>query len=544
MYRLTISPDMTLYEALCKVVSQYPDRPALTFGERTMTYRELLAKVEALALELRNAGLGPGGRMALVLSNGFDFVYGFLAPAALGAAVIPLDPALKSRDLLPILEDADCSHVLADPGHQEDELRDALEKARRSLPGLKHVLRPSELNLEEAGERRLPRRSGTAAFDPVSPDAAAAFFYTSGTTGVAKAVIHSHRTLLSAMTQGQSVVKRGPVMQILVLLKLAARHGPRVLRAIFRPPVVMSPAPLHLLLGFGSLLGSLFLGNRFVISGSFHPGRVLELIEKEKVGFLVLSPTMAIALMKSRDFARRDLSSLWIVALTSAPCSTELARRAERAFRCSVHIAFGATEIGGTSLQTTAFDPRSKRVGTVGRPFLKDMTRIVDDDRRDVAPGRVGELAHRLPSLMLGYHNAPDLNAGALDGEGWYYTGDLAVMDERGFIRVVGRKKDMVIRGGQNIFPAEIEQFLLTWEGVKNAAAVGRPDPVLGECLWLFVELQDGSDLTAERIMALCREQLSPSKRPDYVKIVDSLPVTASGKVRKFLLKDEGSDHE
>jgi acyl-CoA synthetase (AMP-forming)/AMP-acid ligase II len=172
------------------------------------------------------------------------------------------------------------------------------------------------------------------------------------------------------------------------------------------------------------------------------------------------------------------------------------------------------------------------------------VTKIVDDQRREVPVGQVGELAHRLPSLMLGYHNAPELTAGALDPEGWYYTGDLAVRDEKGFIRVVGRKKDMVIRGGQNIYPAEIEQFLTAQEGVKNAAAIGRPHPVLGECLWLYVELQEGAVCSAESLMALCRARLSPSKRPDYVKIVDSLPVTASGKVKKYLLKEMDRLHE
>jgi fatty-acyl-CoA synthase len=193
---------------------------------------------------------------------------------------------------------------------------------------------------------------------------------------------------------------------------------------------------------------------------------------------------------------------------------------------------------------TTAFDPHKMRLETVGRPLLKNMTKIVDDQRREIHPGTVGELAQRLPSNMLGYHNAPSLTAGALDEEGWYYTGDQAVMDERGYVRIVGRKKDMIIRGGQNVFPAEIEQFLLSREGIKNAAAVGLPHPLLGESIWLFVELQEDSPLTAEGIMALCREHLSPSKRPDRVKIVDALPVTASGKVQKYLLKDRAVAHE
>lgn len=533
---------MTLYEAFRKTALIHRDRPALTCGDRTLTYRELLGNVAALARELRERGLGPGGRIALLLPNSLAFAYGFFAPSALGAAVIPIDPTLKSRDLIPILKDSGCSHILTDQNVPDEETRIILESGHPSLPDLKGVLYWSEMKAAvEKGTISADADSETL-FPPVSPDAPAAFFYTSGTTGTAKAVVHSHRTMLSSATQGQSFIKRPPIMQVVVLVKLAARYGPRMIRAIFRPPVTMSPAPLHLLLGYGSLIGTLFVGGRFVVNESFHPGKILESIEKERVGFLTLSPTMALALMKSRDFGRRNLSSLWILALTSAPCSPELAFRAERAFRCSVHIAFGATEIGAT-LQTTAFDPRAKKRGTVGRSLLNNMTRIVDDERREVPRGRVGELAHRLPSVMLGYHNAPDLTASALDGEGWYYTGDLAVMDEQGFVRIVGRKKDMVIRGGQNVFPAEIEQFVLTLDGVKNAAAMGRPDPVLGECLWLYVELQEGATMTAEGLTAICRERLSPAKRPDHVKIVEALPVTASGKVRKFLLKDMDIDH-
>ncbi len=230
--------------------------------------------------------------------------------------------------------------------------------------------------------------------------------------------------------------------------------------------------------------------------------------------------------------------------ITSALCPPELAARAEREFRCPVLIGFGATELGGSAVQTNVFDSRKQRRETVGRPLVKDSCRIVDEERRDVPAGQIGELAQRVPSLMLGYHNAPALTESALDGDGWYYTGDLAVSDEKGFIRIVGRKKDMVIRGGQNIFPAEVERFVLGLDGVKNAAAVGRPHPVLGESLWLFVEVEEGVAWTAESLLAHCREHLAPAKRPDHVKILDSLPLTASGKVRKFLLKDMDTPHD
>ncbi len=544
MYRILITPEMSLYEALRTVAEKYPARPAVTFRDRTITYRDLLGQVETLALRLQKRKLEPGSRIALLLPNSLGYVCAFLAPAALGAVIIPLDLQVKARDLNHILKDSGCSHVLADLEILDCDTRTALQEAGRSAPGGPRIFGTSELRFEPEGEGGSQSGSQRAGFPPVSPDSPAAFFYTSGTTGVPKAVVHSHRTLLSALTQGPSVPPYGKLQQIARFGRLIIKYKLRDPGAVFRQITSMSPAPFHLLLGFGPLFGALFMGSRFVVCDGYHPGRILELIEKERVGFLIASPTMLLALLKSREFGKRDLSSLWLIMITSALCPPELADRVEKEFRSAVIIGFGATELGGSAVQTSVFDSRKQRRETVGRSTGRSAGKIVDEERRSVPPGQIGELAQRIPSVMLGYHNAPELTAEAMDADGWYYTGDLAVMDEKGFVRIVGRKKDMVIRGGQNIFPAEVERFVLGLEGVKNAAGVGRPDPVLGEGLWLFVELEPGAAWTAESLLAHCRGHLAPAKRPDHVKIVDSLPLTASGKVRKFLLKEMDVSHE
>jgi fatty-acyl-CoA synthase len=190
------------------------------------------------------------------------------------------------------------------------------------------------------------------------------------------------------------------------------------------------------------------------------------------------------------------------------------------------------------TLATNPFDPERLQTETVGRLFPGIEAKVVDEARHEVPRGLAGELALRLPSAMRGYYKAPEITTQALDAEGWYYTGDLATMDEQGYVRIVGRQKDMIIRGGQNVYPAEIESHLLSKPGIQSVAVVGVPDPLAGERVWAFVVPQEGVKLTPADVLNYCRGELTPYKVPDQVRIVDSLPMTATGKVQKFALRD------
>jgi fatty-acyl-CoA synthase len=302
---------------------------------------------------------------------------------------------------------------------------------------------------------------------------------------------------------------------------------------------LISPAPLHALLGYSSLIYGLLYGYHVVVASRFNPALVLELIEREHVTAMIASPTMVHALVNSPEAERRDASSLLYILMAAAPCPPELVRQARETFGCPVMIAFGTTELGGTTLITNPLDREQLQAETVGRAFPGMEVRVVDSEHRELARGQVGELAQRLPGSMLGYYRAPQLTTEALDSEGWYYTGDFATMDEQGYVRIVGRKKDLIIRGGQNIYPAEIENHLLSKPAISGAAVVGVPDVLAGERVWAFVTCLPGAGLTPAQVQGYCRGELAAYKVPDQVRIVPALPMTSTGKVQKYVLREQ-----
>lgn len=532
MPKLLITLELTLYQALRKVIAEYPERPALTFGDQTLTYRELGEKVDALARGLGGLGVGPGDRVAIILPNCLEFVYAFFAPSAIGAVVVPLNPVYRQKEFQHILSDCEASVVIAEPSHMGNDIQGILDALRPSLPGLRHVIWRSGIPTPN------PQLS-TSDFRPsISSNDLCALVYTSGTTGVPKAVMHSHRSMISAVSQSESTFNLPLHILLWRLVKLTRQYGTRFLRWGLKQYTVLGPSPMHALLGYSALIYGLLYGYRVVIADRFHPSKVLELIEREHVTAMIVAPTMVAALLNTQEFPRYNLSSLLYILMGAAPCPPDLVRRARQAFGCPVVIAFGATEVGGATLVTNPFDPERLQTETVGRLLPGMEAKVVDEQRREVLRGELGELALRLGSTMRGYYKAPEVTAQALDEQGWYYTGDLATMDEQGYVRIVGRKKDMIIRGGQNVYPAEIENHLLSKPGIQNVAVVGVPDPLAGERVWAFVVPQDGAALTAADVLNYCRKELAPYKVPDQVRIVEALPMTSTGKVQKFLLRD------
>jgi fatty-acyl-CoA synthase len=226
------------------------------------------------------------------------------------------------------------------------------------------------------------------------------------------------------------------------------------------------------------------------------------------------------------------------IGVGAAPVPPAMVRRAREVFKCPVIIGFGATETGGGNLMTLMSDEEVLQSESVGRLIPGMEAKVIDADRRELPRGETGELAVRMASTMLGYWKAPELTAQALDKEGWYYTGDLATMDQQGYVRIVGRKKDMIIRGGQNVYPAEIEHHLISKPGIQQVAVVGVPDAMAGEKVWAFVVPKEGATVAPADVMGYCRGELAPFKVPDQVRIVDSVPMTPTQKVRKFELRN------
>jgi acyl-CoA synthetase (AMP-forming)/AMP-acid ligase II len=378
---------------------------------------------------------------------------------------------------------------------------------------------------------------------PVVPQDLLAVLYTSGTTGRPKGVMHSHRSLISPVvasirlreiwsTPFPAPARLGRWARVLM------RYGTRLLSAASRPQVMLSTMPLHTISGLEAMLQALLMGDTLVLLPRFHPVRVLEAIERERVTVLIGTPLMYQTLMAVRGFERYRLSSLLICAAGAAPCPPTLAREIQRRFRCAVHIGFGMTELGGGIAAPSLEDSPGHQAETVGRAMPGMEILVVDEARRPVPPGTVGELACRSDSVMLGYFGETTDTSAPVDEEGWLYTGDLAVMDEQGYLRIVGRKKDMIIRGGQNVYPVRLEQFLGAIPGVREAAVVGVPDPLLGESVWAFVVPSPESVMSEADLFERCRAGLEAHEVPQEIRLLPDFPRTSSGKPRKPELRE------
>jgi acyl-CoA synthetase (AMP-forming)/AMP-acid ligase II len=319
--------------------------------------------------------------------------------------------------------------------------------------------------------------------------------------------------------------------------KALARYRSRMLRSVGRPQTIMSTMGWHTITGLHVLLQGLLMGDRLAVLPRFHPREALELVQRERVTVLVAVPTAYQAILALPDLSRFDTSSLFVCATGGAACPPELAREIQRRFSCALYNGFGMTEMGGGVSVSDLADSDEQQAETVGRPMPGVEMRIVDGERRDLPGDQVGELAVRGEGVMKGYYQAPDLTSAVLDAEGWLYTGDMARIDEEGYLRIVGRKKDVIVRGGQNIYPAEIEHHLETHPLIEKAAVVGVPSPVGGESVWAFVKPRGGAALTVREVLDHCRGRLEIYKIPSQVRFVSEIPEGEMGKPQKFKLR-------
>jgi fatty-acyl-CoA synthase len=544
MGELTLSSDMTIHQALATIVSSHPDREALVVGETRVTYPQLGQRVNALAAGLRGLGLNKGDKVAVILDNCPEFAYSFFAIGQAGGVVVPLNPLYRRRELQYMLDDAEVSFVIFTPEVRGNDLLGMLQDMREELPHLRHLI----IQAAPAPESMISLESLMTSTGPeppadlVAPDDLFGLMYTSGTTGEPKAVMHTHRTMLApslaGLEQMDAMMNRPLVSTVVSLTKTLTRYGTRFVRWAKKQQTNIITSPFHHMAGYGSLLPGILGGRRLVVMERFHPSQVLELVEREQINILVGTPSMYTLMLKARDFDQYDKSSLLYCVISTAPCPPELAREVRKRFDSPVMIAFGATETGGGVTMTSIEDSDAQQTETVGRVFPGAKVKIVDDERRELPLGQVGELATHLRGVMQGYYKAPEATAEALDDEGWYYTGDLAVMDEEGYVRIVGRKKDMIIRGGQNVYPAEVERYLLTHPAIQAVAVVGVPSEVEGETVWAYVVPEEGATLATQEVLEYCQGEIVAYKIPSQVRIVDALPRTAVGKVQKFKLHE------
>lgn len=482
---------------LSRSASQYPDRPAIRLDTETLTYRTLAARSAAVAAGLRERGIGPGDRVALLLPNVPLFAICYYAILAAGAIVVPLNPLFKPREIEYHLGDSQASLLLAWPGAADP----ATEGARRAgVPCL--VLDPAALATLE-GER-------AATLEPVvrRPDDTAVIIYTSGTTGVPKGAELTHANL----TRNVEVVR-----------DTLQHTGP--------DDVIFGGLPLFHSFGQTSALNTgIASGSCLTLVPRFEPGTALAVLQQHRVTVMLGVPSMYAALLHHPDRAGADLSRLRLCVSGGASLPVEVLREFERAFGCAILEGYGLSE---TSPVATFNHPdRPRKPGSIGTPIAGVEIRVVDPDGKDVPAGEVGEIVIRGHNVMKGYWRRPEATAEAIV-DGWFHSGDLARADADGYLFIVDRIKDMINRGGYKVYPREVEEVLYEHPAVAEAAVIGIPHPTLGQEVGAAVALKPGATATPEQLREFVRELVAPQKYPRHVWLLDELPKGPTGKLLK-----------
>jgi fatty-acyl-CoA synthase len=511
----------TIGENLRRATERFGGREALVVRDQgyRATYAELWEEVELAARGLLARGIEKGDRVGIWAPNRHEWIITQLAAARVGAILVNVNPAYKERELEHALNKVSVKLLVHARGFRQTDYVAMLERVRDRCPALEQtlVLEDEWESLLAAG-RALSARELVEREAELRPDDPINIQFTSGTTGLPKGATLSHRGVLNnGYFTGET---------------LRYSENDRV----------CVPVPFYHC--FGCVLGNLAAithGACIVVPGeSFDPLAVLETVEAERCTSLYGVPTMFIAELEDSRFSEFDLSSLRTGIMGGAPCPVEVMKRVRSDMHMrEVTIACGMTETSPLSTQTAVDDPVAKRVSTIGRAHPHVEVKIVDPDTGVTVPrGMPGEQCTRGYSVMLGYWGDDEATASAIDEDGWMHTGDLSTMDAEGYVNIVGRIKDMIIRGGENIYPREIEEFLLTVDGVSDAYVIGVPSERYGEEAMAWVKLREGAVLTGEGLEAACTGRIATYKIPRHWKFVDSFPMTVTGKIQKFRMRE------
>jgi fatty-acyl-CoA synthase len=507
--------EQTVGSLLRWAAEQAPDTRALVEGlpdpadRRTWTYSALLTEAERAARALLGR-FGPGERIAVWANNIPEWVVLEMAAALAGLTLVTVNPALRTAELRHVLGQSRAAGVVLRREYRGSPLAEMLAEVRADLPGLRETI------LFEDWPAFVGSGSPTEPLPDVAPGDPAQIQYTSGTTGRPKGAVLHHRGITNNARLSYHHI-------------LDLRPG----------DVCVNPAPLFHTAGcvLATLSSISSLGTQ-VLLPHFDPALQLRLIEAERSVLFGGVPTMVIAMLNHPDFATTDLSSVRCAVSGGATVPPQLVRRVEREVGVPMMIIYGQTEASPGMTMTRPDDSEEDRATTLGRPLAGSEVAIVDpvDGRTPVPTGTVGEFCTRGYHVMTGYFDDPAQTAAAIDEQGWLHTGDLASMDERGYCRIEGRLKDMIIRGGENIYPREIEQVLFSHPSVTDVAVAGVPDHEWGESVAAFVITAPGTAPTEQELFDYVREHLAPHKTPRIWRFPERFPLTGSGKIQKFVL--------
>jgi fatty-acyl-CoA synthase len=512
----------TIGENLDRTIARFGDRDALISVHQDVryTYAELGEAVDRLAPGLLAAGIAPGDRLGIWSPNCAEWALVQYATAKAGIILVNINPAYRTSELEYVLRQSGCRMLVAATAFKTSDYVQMVGAVRDNIIALEQVVfigrdwQEFIARGERASAEELRARQAATQFDdPINIQ------YTSGTTGFPKGATLSHHNILN----NGYFVGRG------------CRYS--------EEDRVCIPVPYYHC--FGMVMGNLACtshGACMVIpAGAFDPVATLQAVQDERCTSLYGVPTMFIAELEHPEFGEFDLTSLRTGIMAGSPCPIETMRRVVSEMHMEeVTICYGMTETSPVSTQTGADDPLEKRVGTVGRVHPHLESKVIDPESGAiVARGEPGELCTRGYSVMLGYWEEPEKTADAIDRARWMHTGDLAQMDDEGYLKIVGRIKDMVIRGGENVYPREVEEFLMGHPDVADVQVVGVPDPRYGEELMAWIVTRGGAELDRDAVAEFCKGKIAHYKVPRYVEVVSEFPMTVTGKVQKYKLREQ-----
>lgn len=513
-----------------RTVEAHRDREALVVRHQNVrwTWGELGRRVDDLAAGLLSLGLERGDRIGIWSPNRYEWTLAQFATAKAGLVLVNVNPAYRRAELEYAMNKVECKALILAPALKTSnylEITSDLVKAGK-LPHLKHVVRlgaektAGMLNFDDvataggnAEKMKVAELGAKLQFDD-----AINIQFTSGTTGHPKGATLSHHNILNNGYFVGEGLKLTPDDRLCI------------------------PVPLYHCFGMvmGNL-GCLTHGATMVYPAeAFDPLATLQAVAEERCTALYGVPTMFIAQLDHPEFAKFDLKSLRTGIMAGSPCPIEVMKKVQSQMNMSeVTIAYGMTETSPVSTQCATDDPFERRVSTVGQVLPHIEIKIVDAEGKAVPRGETGEFCTRGYSVMKGYWNDADKTAEAIDEAGWMHTGDLATMDEQGYVNIVGRLKDMVIRGGENVYPREIEEFLYRHPKIQDVQVIGVPDPRYGEEICAWIKLHQGSTATAEEIREFCKGEIAHYKIPRYIEFVPEFPMTITGKIQKFVMREQ-----
>lgn len=509
---LQLSRNFILGEMLARNARKFPEKVCLVEGEARLTYRQFNTRVNRLAHALAGLGVDRGDKVALLLFNCSAMLECYFALAKLGAVAVPVNFRLAGPEIAYIVDNADARLFILDSAFEQTVagIRDQLPRVEKYIVSPENKLLPDALVYEQV----LQVGSGEEPGWLVQDDDLLLIMYTSGTTGKPKGAMLSHKNILG---------------NVLSCTADIPTH--------FDSRYLCVP-PLFHVAALAMAMQNFYLGATVYLMKAFDPAAVVRTIQAERITSIFLVPAMWNFLLQVPELEKYDLSSLEIAITGAAIMPVQLKQRLLQIFPgLQLFDAFGQTEM---SPVTTLLKPADtlRKAASVGRPVLNTEIRVVDDNNNDVPVGQVGEIVYRGWGLCQGYYKNPQATAEAMAG-GWFHSGDLVRLDEEGFVYVVDRKKDMLITGGENVYPAEVEEVLYRHEKVLEAAVIGIPDAKWGESVHAVIVPKPGVQLTAEEIISFCGQHLAGYKKPRSVEFVDALPRNAAGKVLKTRLREQ-----